>query len=182
MSLQRFGWLVGLLGVIWAVQAVNLITGYTLNDWFGLRPRAIGGLDGILLMPLLHGSLGHILSNSVPLVVLGGLMAWTAERNVLPASLMIVVLGGTGVWLFGKTANHVGASGLIFGWFAYLVARGVVERRLVPVMVAVAVGLFYGTMIFGVLPGQPGVSWESHLFGAVAGVTAAVVLRQPLRA
>lgn len=177
MSLDRFGWLIALIAVIWAVQVVNLLTGYTLNDWFGLRPRSLGGLDGVVLMPLLHGSFAHILSNSVPLVVLGGLMAATAPRNAIPATAIIIVLGGIAVWLLGKTAIHVGASGLIFGWFGYLVARGVVERRLVPILVAAGVALFYGTMIFGVLPGQPGVSWESHLFGAGAGVSAALLLR-----
>ena len=179
MTLHRFGWLVALLAIVWAIEVVNLLTGYTLNSLFGLRPRAVGGLDGVLLMPLLHGSIGHIASNSVPLLVLGGLMTLTAPRNVFPASAIIIVLGGIGVWLFGRTALHVGASGLIFGWFAYLVARGVVERRLMPIVVSAAVALFYGTMIFGVLPGQPGVSWEAHLFGALAGVAAAILLRSP---
>lgn len=174
---QKFGWLVALLAVIWAVELVNLLTGYSLNGPFGLRPRALGGLDGIALMPFLHGSLAHAASNSVPLLVLGGLMALTARDTVAPATVIIVLLGGIGVWLFGKPAVHVGASGLIFGWFGYLVARGLVEKRPVPVLVAVGVGLVYGTMVFGVLPGQPGVSWESHLFGAAAGLVAAIALR-----
>lgn len=179
MVLKRFGWLIGLLAVIWAVQLINMISSYALNPWFGLIPRALGGLDGVVLMPLLHGSLGHAASNSVPLVVLGVLMGATSGRNVAMASAMIVVLSGLAVWLMGRTALHVGASGLVFGWFGYLIARGVVERRLVSVLVALGVGLVYGSMIWGVLPNQPGVSWEAHLFGALAGAVTAVVLRRP---
>lgn len=174
---ERFGWLVALIAIIWAVQIANMITGYTLNTWLGLRPRAFGGLDGIVFMPLLHGSFTHAVSNTAPLVILGGLLATTARHLVLTASGIIVALGGLGVWLFGKGAIHVGASGLVFGWFGFLVARGFVEKRPVPLLAAIAVALVYGTMVWGVLPGQPGVSWESHLLGAVAGILAAFVLR-----
>ena len=175
---ERFGWLVALLAVIWGVEAVNLATGYALNPLLGLTPRAVSGLDGILFMPLLHGSVGHAAANSVPLVVLGGLLAATARQVVLAASAIIVGLGGIGVWLFGQTAIHVGASELIFGWFAFLLVRGVVERRLIPFLVAAGVAFVYGTMIWGVLPSQPGVSWEAHLMGALAGGFAAVLLRK----
>ncbi|SNS24603.1 rhomboid family intramembrane serine protease [Antarctobacter heliothermus] len=177
MDLGRFRWLAIFVAVIWGVEAVNLLLGYTLNGWFGLRPRAVGGLDGILFMPILHGSVAHAAANTVPLMLLGGLLAVTARKVALPATVIIVGLGGLGVWLFGQPGNHVGASGLIFGWFAFLVARGLVEKRLVPLIVAAGVVVVYGTMIWGVLPGQPGVSWESHFLGAVAGVAAARVLR-----
>lgn len=177
LAAKHFAWLVGLLGVIWGVQVLNLVTGYTLNAWFGLVPRAFGGLDGIALMPLLHGSVGHAVSNSLPLVVLGGLMSVTARRDLLAASAIIIVVGGAGVWIFGRTALHVGASGLVFGWFSFLIARGLVERRVVPVVTALGVGLIYGSLIWGVFPGQPGVSWEAHLFGAIGGALAAFALR-----
>ncbi|MEM8803724.1 MAG: rhomboid family intramembrane serine protease, partial [Pseudomonadota bacterium] len=166
-----------LLVAIWLVALLNLVSGYSLNGWFGLQPRAISGLDGVLLMPLLHGSLSHAAANTVPLIVLGAVIATTAERVALTATALIVLLGGFAVWVFGTSAIHVGASGLIFGWFGFLVARGIFERRIVPMLVAAAVVLVYGTMIWGVLPGQPGVSWESHLFGALSGVLAAFVLR-----
>ena len=178
MDFKRFGWVAFLLGLIWAVQAVNLLTGYALNSWLGVIPRALRGLDGVVFMPLLHGSVSHAVSNSVPLLVLGGLMTATARRDLAAASAVIVILGGLGVWLFGRTALHVGASGLIFGWFGYLVARGLVERRIVPVLTAAAVVLAYGSLIWGVLPGTPGVSWEAHLFGALSGVIAAFLFRE----
>lgn len=176
--MERFGWIVGLLGVIWLVEAINLLTGYALNGWFGLVPRSLAGLDGILFMPLLHGSLAHAAANTAPFAILGGLLAVTARQSVLTASALIVGLGGLGVWLVGSTAIHVGASGLIFGWFGFLLARGIVERHPVPLLVALGVAAVYGTMIWGVLPGQAGVSWESHLFGGAAGVLAALVLRR----
>ncbi|MGH1417027.1 MAG: rhomboid family intramembrane serine protease [Pelagimonas sp.] len=177
MTLGRFYWLAVLLGIIWAVEIVNILMGYSLNRWFGLLPRSLGGLDGVLLMPFLHGSISHAIANTIPLIVLGSLLAITAQRLVLMASLMIVALGGIGVWLFGATAIHVGASGLIFGWFGFLVARGVVEKRAIPLIVSLGVVLFYGTMVWGVLPGQPGVSWQAHLFGCAAGIFAAYALR-----
>lgn len=179
--MDRFGWLVGLFLAIWGIQGVNLITNYTLNNWLGLRPRSFVGLDGILFMPLLHGSIGHAAANTVPLVVLGGLLAITAHGAIWPVSGLIVVLGGAGVWLFGSAGIHVGASGLIFGWFGFLVARGLIDSRPIPLLVAVGVALVYGTMVWGVLPGQPGVSWEGHLFGAIAGIVAAFALHNVAR-
>ena len=116
-------------------------------------------------------------SNSLPLVILGGLMSVTVRRDLLAVSAIIIVVGGVGVWVFGRAALHVGASGLVFGWFVFLIARGLVERRVVPVVTALGVGLVYGSLIWGVFPGQPGVSWEAHLFGAIGGGLAAFVLR-----
>lgn len=173
----KFWWLAALLAVIWAVQVLNMVTGYALNGWFGLVPRRLGGLDGIALMPLLHGSVAHAVSNTAPLAALGALVISSARPVALPATALIVGIGGLGVWLLGSAAIHVGASGLIFGWFGFLAARGVVERRPLPLLVAAAVLVLYGTMLWGVVPGQRGVSWEAHLFGALAGVAAAVLLR-----
>ena len=180
--MERLRWVAVFLAIIWGIEVVNLLTGRMLNAWLGLIPRSFSGLDGILFAPVLHGSVSHAAANSAPLAILGALMAVTAPRNVVAATAIIVVLGGMAVWLFGATAVHVGASGLIFGWFGFLVARGLVEKRAIPLVVSVAVFLFYGAMIWGVLPGQPGVSWESHLFGALAGVVAAVFLRRPMEA
>jgi membrane associated rhomboid family serine protease len=95
----------------------------------------------------------------------------------MAATTIIVVLGGIAVWLLGKTAIHIGASGLIFGWFGFLLVRGLVEKRVIPLLIAIAIVVLYGGMFWGVLPGQPGVSWEAHLFGFIAGAAAAVLLR-----
>ena len=95
---------------------------------------------------------------------------------------VVIGLGGGLVWLFGSSAIHIGASGLIFGWFGFLVARGFVDRSLTTLGAALVGGVLYGSIIWGVLPGQPGVSWEAHLFGAIAGAVAAVLVRTPVHA
>lgn len=164
------------LVALWIIQAINLVTGYGLNRAFGLIPRQVSGIDGILGMPVLHGSFSHLASNTLPLLFMGALLATTTTRALVAVNGIIVLLGGGLVWLFGSSAIHIGSSGLIFGWFGFLIARGLVDRSLVTLGAAVLVGLLYGSIIWGVLPGQPGISWEAHLFGAIAGATAAVLL------
>ncbi|MEO1549879.1 MAG: rhomboid family intramembrane serine protease [Pseudomonadota bacterium] len=168
--------------VLWGIQTLNWLMGYGLNPTFGLIPRHMVGLDGIVGMPFLHGSFAHLMSNTPPLVLMGSLLAATATRALVAVNAIIVVLGGAAVWLLGSPAVHVGASGLVFGWFGFLVARGVVDRSPTTLGAAAVVGLLYGSLILGVLPGQPGVSWEAHLFGAIAGVVAALTLRTHVHA
>lgn len=175
--ISRLGVLAAFVGVMWAVHTVNWIFGYNLNVVFGLLPRHVSGLDGIVAMPLLHGDFEHLMANTPPVLLMGALLAATATRALIAVNAIIVVLGGVLVWLFGATALHVGASGLIFGWFGFLVARGVVDRSPVTLGTSLVVGVLYGSMIWGVLPGQPGVSWEAHLFGALAGAAAAFLVR-----
>lgn len=165
------------VAALWGIQIVNWATGYGLNPAFGLIPRHFAGLDGVLGMPLLHGSFSHLVSNTPPLLLMGALLAATATRALILVNGIIVLLGGALVWLMGSHAVHIGASGLLFGWFGFLVTRGLVDRSLVTLGAALLVGLVYGSIIWGVLPGQRGVSWEGHLFGAVSGVVAAIVLR-----
>lgn len=180
--LRRFAALAIFIGALWVIQTINWATGYRLNVVFGLIPRHIVGLDGIVGMPLLHGSYSHLMSNTPPLILMGALLAVTATRALLVVNAVIVVLGGALVWLFGSPAIHVGASGLVFGWFGFLVARGLVDRSPVTLGAALLVGLIYGSILWGVLPGQPGISWEAHLFGALAGVAAALLIRTHVHA
>jgi membrane associated rhomboid family serine protease len=168
--------------LLWAVQVVNWITGYGFNSAFGLIPRHVSGLDGIIAMPLLHGSFSHLMANTPPLLVMGGLLVATATRALLAVNAVVIGLGGGLVWLFGSSAIHIGASGLVFGWFGFLVARGVVDRSPITLGAALFVGVLYGSILWGVLPGQPGVSWEAHLFGAVAGAVAAFLVRTQVHA
>lgn len=179
---HRLGALLAFVAVLWLVQTLNWIADYRLNGAFGLKPRQISGLDGVVAMPFLHGSFGHLMANTPPLLVMGGLLAATATRALLSVNVVVIGLGGVLVWLFGSFGIHVGASGLVFGWFGFLVARGLVDRSVVTLGVALLVGGLYGSIVWGVLPGQPGVSWEAHLFGAVAGVVAAVSIRTHVHA
>ena len=179
---RRTAALAAFVALLWAVQVVNWITGYGLNPAFGLIPRHGSGLDGVIAMPLLHGSFSHLMANTPPLLVMGGLLVATTTRGLLSVNAVVIGLGGGLVWLFGGSAIHIGASGLIFGWFGFLIARGLVDRSLITLGAALVVGVIYGSFLWGVLPGQPGVSWEAHLFGAIAGVAAAVLVRTHVHA
>ena len=113
---------------------------------------------------------------------MGGLLAAAATRALLAVNAVVIGIGGGLVWLFGSSAIHIGASGLIFGWFGFLVARGLVDRSPVTLGAALLTGFLYGSILWGVLPGQPGVSWEAHLFGAIAGAVAALLIRTHVHA
>lgn len=157
------------VAVIWGVFLLDLVVPGKFNDW-GLRPRTLWGLAGIPLMPFLHGGLGHIISNTVPLTVLLVLLAGSRARS-WEIVIELVLFGGALLWLFGRDTTHVGASGLIYGLIAYLIVSGFREKRLIPMLIALLVGFLYGTtLFFGVLPtAGKTVSWDGHLFGAIAG-------------
>jgi len=179
---RRTAALAAFVALLWAIQVVNWITGYGLNPAFGLIPRHGSGLDGVIAMPLLHGSFSHLMANTPPLLVMGGLLVATTTRGLLSVNAVVIGLGGALVWLFGSSAIHIGASGLVFGWFGFLIARGLVDRSPITLGAALVVGVLYGSILWGVLPGQPGVSWEAHLFGAIAGAGAAFLIRTHVHA
>ncbi len=168
--------LVGLVAVMWVVEVFNGFMGHGLNS-YGILPRTTGGLIGIPLAPFLHAGIGHVLGNTIPLLALGSLTVLQVRNAFGVATLFIVCVGGAGVWLIGRPDFHVGASGLVFGYFGFLVARGWFDRRFVPILVAVAVLVLYGGLLFGVLPTRGFVSWEGHLCGLAAGVLAARFIR-----
>ena len=164
--------LLGAIALLWAVELANLLTEHQLNTW-GILPRSLMGLRGIPLSPFLHANLGHLLVNTLPFLVLGGLVVLRGRRAFLGTSLFIILCGGTAVWLFGRTAYHIGASGLIFGYFGYLVARGWYDRSPWSILIALGTLFFYGGLVWGVLPIDAYISWEGHLFGLLAGILAA---------
>ncbi len=166
------------LGVIWLVFIADRLLPL---EQLGLVPRTLHGLLGIVFMPFLHGDLAHLLSNTVPLVVTLLLLAGSRANSGVIV-LLITLLGGVLLWLFGRPALHIGASGLVFGLIGFHLFAGLFERRLQSVIISLIVGLLYATTLFrGVLPMQPGVSWDGHLFGAVAGVTVAALVAATLR-
>lgn len=165
--------LFGLLGIMWAVEILDHLPFLHL-DRFGIQPRRAAGLPGIVLAPFLHDGLGHLIVNSVPFIVLGGIVLLGGARMFWGVTIFVTLLGGLGVWLFaGSFSNHLGASGLIFGYLGFVLARGVFEKSLPWMLVACAVLVVYGGLLFGVLPSQAGVSWQGHLFGFLAGIGAA---------
>ena len=165
-----------LLALMWVVGMINALLDYRLNE-YGVVPRTVDGLVGIPLMPFLHGNFDHLVVNTLPAIVLGGLSAIHGSKKFLAATAFITLVGGGALWVVGRNAVHIGASGLIFGYFGYLIARAWYTRSLVAVLIAVVVAVVYGGILFGVLPFfQEGVSWEGHLTGLIAGALAARVM------
>ena len=168
----------GFLALIWALQVFNWADGYRLDADFGILSHHLGRLPDIFTAPFLHISWQHIEGNSLPLFVLGVLAAYRSIARFLLVSLIVLVTSGMAVWLF-QSGNGVtvGASGLIFGYFGYVLVRGFLDRNLVDIGVGVVAGLLYWTILQVAIPGTPGVSWIGHLGGLVGGVIAAWVVR-----
>lgn len=163
----------GFVALLWLVEIVDALTTTSL-DRHGIRPRSDEGLWGIVFAPLLHGGWTHLEGNSGPLLVLGFLVAVVSTARWVAVVAWSWLVSGVGVWLVAPPHSlTLGASGLVFGLLAYLLVAGFLERRPVRILVSVAVFLVYGSILLGVLPGQPGISWQGHLFGAVGGVVAA---------
>jgi membrane associated rhomboid family serine protease len=164
--------MLGCVVLLWIVECVNALLDHHLNRW-GILPRTLAGLVGIPLSPFLHGSFAHLILNTVPLITLGGLVILRGTRLFLTVSLWITLLSGAALWLLGRSAYHVGASSVLFGYFGYLVARGWYERSVTALLVALLTLGLYGGIVWGILPTRSYISWEGHLFGLLAGVLVA---------
>jgi membrane associated rhomboid family serine protease len=177
----RLGIPLGLVLVMWMVEGVNLIAQGALLS-FGIHPRTPDGLWGIIAAPFLHAGIAHLLANTVPFLVLGWLVALRGLRELGLVTLLVMLVGGGAVWLFGRPfSTHVGASGVIFGYLGFLLARGVIERSAQAIILSLVALVLYGGALWGVIPGSSRISWESHLFGFLSGILAARVLRSPRR-
>lgn len=163
---------VALLAVMWAVEVIDLLPSTDLDRW-GVRPRSVRGLFGVPLAPFLHSGFGHLFANTIPFLVLGAVIAVGSVGRFVQVSVIIALTSGLGTWLLASPGTvHIGASGLVFGYLTYLVARGFFAGRILWILGGVVVLLFYGGILWGLLP-RPGVSWTGHVFGAVGGVLAA---------
>ena len=168
-TVSFFG-LFGVLILFYIVELIDLIIFQGSLDTLGIYPRTLFGLKGIPLMPFLHGGFGHLFANSLPFLVLGYIVLKGEKSRFLEASVVIVLVGGLGTWLIGRPSYHIGVSGLIYGYFGYVMARGLYEKNLKWIIIAVLTGVFFGGMIFGVIPsGKSPVSWEGHLTGMLVG-------------
>ena len=169
------------VGSLWIIQIVNAISGGALTG-FGIHPRTWSGLLGILFAPFLHASFAHLIANTIPLLVLGWFVMLRRKRDLFSVSAISAVVGGLGTWLIAPSGTvHIGASILIFGHLGYLLFRGIFERRFWPIVGSVLVFFTYGSALFGVLPGQPGISWQGHLFGLLGGILAAQLMKKSSR-
>lgn len=166
----------GALALMWATELADAIFFDGSLDGNGIYPRRASGIDGILWAPVLHGGFGHLLSNSFPFLVLSALVMTEGLRRWGLVTAIVVVGGGALTWLLARSRIHIGASGVIFGYLGYLLASAYFTRRLRAILIALVVGVVYGGgLVIGLLP-RPGVSWEGHLFGVVAGIAAAFLL------
>ena len=167
----------GFIALLWLIQLSNVVLGLGPAD-LGVRPRELSGLLGVIFAPLLHGNAEHLLANTPPLFVAGTTLLYLYPRSsifVLPA----VYLGtGIAVWLLGRSSMHLGASGLVYGLVSYIFFAGLLRRDRRAMGAALLVCFLYGAMVWGILPIQSGVSWESHLAAAVIGALMAIKLRK----
>lgn len=167
----------GFIALIWILEIIDLFFLRGALNAYGIRPRSITGLRGILFAPFLHGGLGHLIANTVPFLLLGWFVMLRETSDFFVVTAITMLTSGFGVWLFGSPYTiHIGASGLIFGYFGFLLLRGYFERSVLSIVFSLIVGLLYGGMIWGVLPLQFGISWQGHLFGFIGGALAARLL------
>lgn len=162
---------------IWAVFLLNSALFRGNLNYFGIHPLDPSSLWGIITAPLLHANLEHLISNTIPGAVFAFLIGFSGRRVFWEVTVIVVIVAGVGTWLLGGVGtNHIGASGVVYGWLAYLIVRGIFNRSLSQIITGAALGFFYSGLVFGLLPGTPGVSWQGHLFGAVGGVLAGLCI------
>lgn len=163
-----------LVGLIWVVFLFGALTGLDLSS-FGVQPRDWSRLYGVLTWPFVHADRTHLLNNSITLIVFGAIISLRSSSwQFLGLSLLITIYAGLGVWLLARDASHIGASGLVFGYFGYIMTRGIYDGRISSVVISTGVMVLFGGMIWGILPTDSRISWEGHLFGFLAGVVLAV--------
>jgi membrane associated rhomboid family serine protease len=191
---KRPVWVIGgvtivtFVALLYVIELIDVLNKHDLDD-NGIRPLETDGLWGIIWAPLLHSNWDHLIANTGPALVLGFLMTLAGMARFVYATAIVWIVGGFGTWLVGNIGkpsyvtetNHIGASGLIFGWLAFLIVFGWFTRKVWEIVVGLVVLFIYGTVLLGMLPGTPGVSWQGHLSGAIAGVLAAYVLSGPER-
>lgn len=168
--------LVSPLLLMWVLECANFLAGGAL-DQFGIAPRASSGLYGIFFAPFLHAGFAHLIANTPPYLILGWLVVQRRNSEFVWVSLIAAVISGIGAWIVapGDTL-HVGASGVIFGYLGFLLSRGYFERSLSSILLSIIIGAMYGSLLWGMLPGQSGISWQGHMFGFTGGVIAARML------
>lgn len=179
---------IGIVVIMWSVEAWDWILSLLLKrgdvslfDGFGIHPRKLVGIPGILLSPFLHKDFAHLSANTLPLLTLAFILALTGLQRFLAANFIIVLTTGAAVWLFGRQGTvHIGASGVVFGYLGFLLVKGFIEKRARWIAVSIVIGFLYAGYMHNLLPGRPGISWLSHFFGFLSGILAAwIIAKQP---
>jgi membrane associated rhomboid family serine protease len=156
------------VGILWIVKLVEV---YQNADFgvYGNLPRSISGLKGIVLSPLIHGNYRHLISNSLPLLILGIITFNFYRKIAFEIFFWVYLISGICVWIVGEDAYHIGASGLVYGFASFLFFSGMFRKEITALILSILVAIVYGGIIWGIVPGEPGVSWQTHLYGAIAG-------------
>jgi membrane associated rhomboid family serine protease len=167
---------VSFIALLWAVVLTGLALGLPLYR-LGVYPGELQGLRGILFAPLVHGSWSHLVSNSFALLLLGSALLYGYPRAARPVLVLVWIGSGTGIWLFARHSYHIGASGLTHGIMFFIFTTGILRRDKLSVALSMIVFFLFGGMVWGIFPQEPGISYESHFFGAVCGILAAFLFR-----
>ncbi len=176
-TIEEFKILLTIVAVFWLVEIVDFLIFKGGLDKFGIQPRSISGLGGLLFAPFLHGGFPHLIANTIPFITLGWLTMIQETSDFYIVSIIAAIFGGLGVWsLGGSNSIHIGASILIYGYLGFLLLRGYFQKNLPSIVLSVIVFFLYGGLIFGIFPSRMGVSWEGHLFGFIGGAIAAWVI------
>ncbi len=166
-----------LLIIFWLIKIIEEITGNSFGN-YGILPRTIEGLKGIIFSPFLHGNFLHLISNTFPFFILGTTLIFFYPNIYGRVLISIFLLTGFGVWLVARSAYHIGASGVIYGFAGFLIFSGLFRREFKSILISIIILIFYGGLVWGIFPGTLGVSWESHLVGSVVGLLCAYVFRK----
>ncbi|MBD2579032.1 rhomboid family intramembrane serine protease [Oscillatoria sp. FACHB-1406] len=165
--------LCGFIAIFWVVEICDRVIFGGSLDRYGIQPHTLIGLRGILFAPFLHGNFAHLIANTIPFLILGWLVMLQETSDFWLVTAVTMLIGGLGTWFFGGSAIHIGASSLIYGYLGFLLLRGYFERNFVSIFLSVVVFFFYRSIIWGVLPSDPRISWQGHLFGFIGGILAA---------
>jgi membrane associated rhomboid family serine protease len=165
------------VAIFWILEILDQFVFHHTLDGYGIRPHSLIGLRGILFAPFLHGGFGHLIANTVPFLILGWLVMIQETSDFWIVTIITMIVGGVGTWMLGAPNSvHIGASSLIFGYLGFLLLRGYFQRNIASILLSLVVGFLYGGLIWGVLPTQPGISWQGHLFGFLGGVLSAKLI------
>jgi membrane associated rhomboid family serine protease len=177
-SVQGLTLLAGIVGLMWIVETINTIDSNGL-DGDGIYARSFDDLWGILTAPFIHASFAHLIDNTIPLLFLGLIIALRGAARLAIVTAIVIVIGGLGTWLISSAGvSTIGASGVVFGYATYLIARGFFDRSLLELLTGLIVGVVWGGALISSLVPHQGISWQGHLSGAVGGLVAAYLLRR----
>lgn len=168
----------GFVVLLWIILIIQQAFQLDFPYWFGLHPRSLSGLVGVITSPLIHAGYTHLLSNTIPVFLLSAGIIYFYPETAFKVIIIIYIFTGVLVWLFARPVYHIGASGLIYGFAAFLFFSGIFKRDNRSIGLSLLVVFLYGGMVWGILPGQPGISWESHFFGGLTGIVCAYIFRK----